>query len=151
MPCRRRLIEINFNNRYSLLKLAAALFRYLYREPGFSNSAELPVEISYSCARSYGKAHSASIIQLLSEFLMAGLNIEMSLMLSIKCRGMLSRWSGTWVKRQVSCGSSMRSLVKASSRKASSTMSWITQRPRLSFHSVYVKTGLCGFRRCQHS
>ena len=142
MPCRKRLIEINFNDRYSLLKFAAAPFRYLYREPGFLNPADLLVAILYSWARSYRKACVASVIQLPSEFLMARLNIGMSLMLSLKCRGVLSRWPGTWVKRQISHSSLMHSLVNASSRKVSSNMSWITQRLRLSFHSVYVKTGL---------
>lgn len=40
------------------------------------------------------------------------------------------------------------SLANALSRKAYSRISWITHRPRLSFRSVYVNTGLLLLGRC---
>lgn len=71
-----------------------------------------------------------------------------SLRLFLNSIGVLSRCSGISVRRQISLGLLIYGLSNASSRNANVSMSCITQRPRLSFLSVYVKVGLFQVRRC---
>ena len=91
MSCKQGLEYADYQGGSFLLILAAAPFRYLYKDPGFSSPADFAAASSYSRKSSYVQASVGEVIQLPSESFTAFRKMGVSLTLSAMCSGVLSR------------------------------------------------------------